>query len=356
MTTKVVLIGGFLGAGKTTLMLRAAQECVRRGATVGLITNDQGVQLVDTALAVQQDLPVREVTGGCFCCNFPDLMTALTQLEQAVQPDVVFAEPVGSCTDLMATVVRPILHYYPQRYSLAPLSVLFDGARSRGHDTPDVTYLYERQLDEAEYILFNKVDLLTHEAVIDQAAQLQRTHPGARVLPMAACTGQGIGDWLDAVLAEESAAQHVLNIDYARYARAEAELGWLNTQGEVVAAQPFLPRNWMTHFLRTFDAALQAQHASIGHVKLQAGTNSGILKASLTASGAPVSWDLDDEIEPVAQLRFTFNARVNTNPAQLERTLHLTFDQVTPSPAFRVHFNHFECFSPAAPQPTYRMV
>ncbi|MEZ4719577.1 MAG: GTP-binding protein [Caldilineaceae bacterium] len=248
MTTKVVLIGGFLGAGKTTLMLRAAQECVRRGATVGLITNDQGVQLVDTALAVQQDLPVREVTGGCFCCNFPDLMTALTQLQQAVQPDVVFAEPVGSCTDLMATVVRPILHYYPQRYTLAPLSVLFDGARSRGHDTPDVTYLYERQLDEAEYILFNKVDLLAHDAVMDQAAQVQRTHPGARAscpFPRVRVKELATG-WMPCC--PRNSAQTVLSIDYAVCPRAEAELGWLNTQGEVVATRPFLPQNWMTHF------------------------------------------------------------------------------------------------------------
>ena len=248
---------------------------------------------------------------------------------------------------LSCTITRTVTHW---RHSPC-----FSTARARGHDTPDVTYLYERQLDEAEYILFNKVDLLAHDAVMDQAAQVQRTHPGARVLPLSASTGQGIGDWLDAVLTEESSAQNVLSIDYARYARAEAELGWLNTQGEVVATRPFLPQNWMTHFLRTFDAALQAQHAAIGHVKLQAGTDSGALKASLTASGAPVSWDLDDELAPVAQLRFTLNARVNTNPAQLERTLHLTFDQVTPSPDFHVRFDHFECFSPAAPQPTYRM-
>src|SRR4051812_48114935 len=99
MTTRLIIVGGFLGAGKTTLMLQAARLLTASGYRVGLVTNDQGANLVDTALVSQQHFPVTEVSGSCFCCAFPDLLWALRQLHEQIQPDVVLAEPVGSCTD-----------------------------------------------------------------------------------------------------------------------------------------------------------------------------------------------------------------------------------------------------------------
>ena len=58
------------GSGKTTLLLQAAKTLINRGYRVGLITNDQGQNLVDTQLASQNEIPVTEVAGGCFCCRF----------------------------------------------------------------------------------------------------------------------------------------------------------------------------------------------------------------------------------------------------------------------------------------------
>src|SRR5256885_871381 len=103
MSTRLIIVGGFLGAGKTTLLLQSARRLTERGYRVGLVTNDQGKDLVDTTLLSQENFPVTEVAGSCFCCAFPDLLQALSQLQDAVQPDVVLAEPVGSCTDLVST-------------------------------------------------------------------------------------------------------------------------------------------------------------------------------------------------------------------------------------------------------------
>ncbi len=82
--TKLILVGGFLGAGKTTLLLAAGKELRARGLRVGLVTNDQSDQLVDTALATQARLPVVEVAGGCFCCRLPDLLSSLDKLQRTV--------------------------------------------------------------------------------------------------------------------------------------------------------------------------------------------------------------------------------------------------------------------------------
>ena len=99
----IVVVGGFLGAGKTTLLLSAARELERRGLRSALILNDQGEALVDAEYASLHGLRHGEVTGGCFCCRFSDLVHVMDDLRR-FSPDVIFAEPVGSCTDLIAAV------------------------------------------------------------------------------------------------------------------------------------------------------------------------------------------------------------------------------------------------------------
>jgi G3E family GTPase len=127
---RYVMIGGFLGAGKTTAMLRIAEQLTGEGLRVGLITNDQSHGLVDTAMLGARGFPVEEITGGCFCCRFNSLVSAADRLSVADAPDVFLAEPVGSCTDLKATVDYPLRRLYGEAYSVAPLSVLVDPVRA----------------------------------------------------------------------------------------------------------------------------------------------------------------------------------------------------------------------------------
>jgi G3E family GTPase len=100
----LVLVGGFLGAGKTTLLLRAARLLHDRGMRAAIITNDQGGALVDTRMAAAAGFDAGEIAGACFCCRFGDFVAAARSL-MAVKPNVIFAEPVGSCMDLSATVL-----------------------------------------------------------------------------------------------------------------------------------------------------------------------------------------------------------------------------------------------------------
>src|SRR5438105_8963386 len=109
---RFVMIGGFLGAGKTTTMARLARFYMNRGQRVGLVTNDQAQDLVDTTSLRAQGFPVEEVAGACFCCRFDDLVGKVGILEKSERPDVILAEPVGSCTDLVATVVLPLKDLY----------------------------------------------------------------------------------------------------------------------------------------------------------------------------------------------------------------------------------------------------
>ena len=71
-----LMIGGFLGAGKTTAILQLARHLTAQGKRVGLITNDQSVGLVDSAVLSHAEFPVEEITGGCFCCRFTRILVA----------------------------------------------------------------------------------------------------------------------------------------------------------------------------------------------------------------------------------------------------------------------------------------
>src|SRR5690349_21321446 len=129
MKTRLIFVGGFLGAGKTSLLLQSLDILKQQGLRAAIITNDQGSDLVDTMLARSHGADVAEVVGGCFCCRFPDLLKTIQDVTDTLHPDVILAEPVGSCTDIVATVVRPLERDFPNVYEVAPFTVLVDPNR-----------------------------------------------------------------------------------------------------------------------------------------------------------------------------------------------------------------------------------
>src|SRR5207245_4405524 len=88
-TIRFIMLGGFLGAGKTTAMARLAKHYMTQGRRVGIVTNDQAQDLVDTHSLREQGFPVEEVAGACFCCKFDDLLSKVGTLETAQHPDVI---------------------------------------------------------------------------------------------------------------------------------------------------------------------------------------------------------------------------------------------------------------------------
>src|SRR5262245_58428028 len=170
---RFIMIGGFLGAGKTTTMARLARFYMDRGQRVGLVTNDQAEALVDTNSLRAQGFPVEEVAGACFCCKFDDLVNKVGVLEKDRRPDVIVAEPVGSCTDLVATVVQPLRDLYCTRFEVAPYPVLFKpshGLRILRNEansgfSPKAAYIFRKQLEEADAIVINRIDELSPDTL-----------------------------------------------------------------------------------------------------------------------------------------------------------------------------------------------
>ncbi|MEC4015436.1 GTP-binding protein [Streptomyces sp. H27-D2] len=321
---------GFLGAGKTTTMAATALALQERGHKVAVITNDQGVDLVDTKLLRSQLDSVAEVTGGCFCCRFEDLVEAVIALVASDDVDTVIAEAVGSCTDLQATVVRPLRRYYGEKMVVAPLTTVvdplryraFDRAARRGEPESDLSYLFRQQLTEADVLAVNKLDTITSQQAVELLDRLRSDHPKAAVVGYAAGQGEGIGSLLDVWAAPPGNGAVALDVDYDRYAAAEAQLAWMNQALDLTAeGNGFDATVWARTVLQELSAWAAARQAVIGHAKLTVELREGdFAKLSLTEAGAEPTLDRSaDATAPVGKA--VVNARVACEPAALDQAV-----------------------------------
>ena len=358
---KLVLVGGFLGAGKTTLLWSAARRLLEDDLQVGLVTNDQADGLVDTALLSQQGFAVREVTGSCFCCNFHGLVDAVQELLDDVNPDIILAEPVGSCADVSATVVRPLKAGYGADFTVCPFTVLADPARLRelaeGREAafhPDAAYIFRKQLEEADHIALNKVDELDGTTAERLRGQLRERFPSRPVHWISALQGEGVGLWLDAVLSGGEAGGQPLDIDYERYAEGERRMGWLNAVVELATDEG--PLRW-DEYCRKLLERLQERwreggHA-VGHVKLLLSDGQGHCVGNITGRRAAIS--LESSLKGSAsEASMTLNARVQEPPDGLEATVRQALEETGAANVTHA-LRELECFRPARPEPTYRL-
>jgi G3E family GTPase len=359
---RYIMIGGFLGAGKTTAILQFAQKLHEQGTRVGLITNDQSIGLVDTALLNSQGLPVEEITGGCFCCRFQSLMDAAGKLTQAAAPDVFIAEPVGSCTDLRAAVSYPLRRIYGDDYEIAPLSVLVDpiragrilGLQPGKAFSEKVLYVYDKQLEEADIIVINKTDLLDASQLERLRSALSAKYPKSQVVAMSARTGEGAEAWHAAMFSGDMDLREAPDVDYEVYAEGEALLGWLNATARVSSGDAFDGNALLRQIADEIQARVEAEGGEIAHLKMtlspDEGNDLGVLNL-VRGDGRPESMhQLQEELDGGELL---VNLRAEADPEVLRGAVLAALEGL--APAIGVNIVHTECFRPAKPQPTYRM-
>jgi G3E family GTPase len=369
MTTKAdyIMLGGFLGAGKTTAILALADWLSNRKRRVGLITNDQSVGLVDTAMLSAHGYPVEEITGGCFCCRFNSLMEASEKLTEDAKPDVFLAEPVGSCTDLRAAVSHPLRRLYGDDFRVAPLSVLLDpirAARILGLEqgaafSPKVRYVYEKQLEEAEVIVINKQDLMDGDQLARLKAAVAERYPRAKVFVVSARDGAGLDEWFTYVLGGAAGEDPAPDIDYEEYAEGEALLGWYNGTATLSAcAEAGVDGNqFLSALAETLRRQLASKGIDIAHLKMTLsptdfGSDIAVLNLVRTDGRAELSHTLKDA---VTAGELIVNLRAEGAPDVLRAAAGEALAEVARESNVEVTVDHEEAFRPGKPNPTYRM-
>lgn len=306
MKPVVAIVGGFLGAGKTTLILRAAGILRSRGIAVAAVLNDQGDDLVDTELARRSGVPADQVSGGCFCCRFPKLVDALDRIA-SYKPEIIFAEAVGSCTDIVATTMRPLLRDYGARFRIAPLTVLIH----ERPDEPDLRFLFEHQVAEADVVIDRTVD---------------------------------VSAWIDMLLSGGiRAGVKEISVDYSRYAEAEAALGWLNARVTVRPRTPMAPAMIVGPLLDELDSGLTASGIRIVHLKAMGQCESGYVKAAVTMNGREPEVEGALDASPAAEHEILLNLRALGAPERLREIVERAFSELG------AEWRAVQAFRPAPP-------
>jgi G3E family GTPase len=358
---RFVMVGGFLGAGKTTTLARLARYYSCRGQRVGLVTNDQAADLVDTNNLRAQGFPVEEVAGACFCCRFNDLVGRVEKLDGSERPDIILAEPVGSCTDLVATVVQPLKDLYGDRFQVAPYAVLFKpshGLRILRNEadagfSPKAAYIFRKQLEEADAILINRIDELDRAAREELTALVTANYPGTPVLPVSARSGEGFEGLIQLLEQDGSFGRKILEIDYDTYAEGEAELGWLNSAIRVTGRAPFSLDDFLLDVLNRLHACTIGVKAEVAHLKAIGLWQGTFGVANLVSTRTVPELSLPSHAQ-VQEADVIVNARVALDPATLDQFVQSVVEAACTAVRASGEFRKTQSFRPGRPTPTHR--
>ncbi len=369
---RVYIVGGFLGAGKTTALTALAGRLAAKGLRSAIVTNDRTAGLVDSEIVRAKGIAFREISGSCICCQFKDYLNAADTLLQEFQPDAILTEPIGTCAGLPETILKPLRAYTQDRYEVMPLSVLADPQRvvdSLGTDSPSgmrsstpesIRTLIENQLDEADRILLTKADIIPEE-ILDRARQLIWERFGAKrpslgIQTISAITGQGLDEWLDALEEPQKDSAETTVIDREQHQRAEASLGWLNLEARLYPAA-----SWqvdLTAFVQGFFARLldRLQGTFIGHLKLFAESKTGTLKANVTDWQQGVSVEmLEPADESSRQVNegawIVINLRAAQSPEALEENTVRSIKEIADIQQAKVEIVRCNAVRPDGPEP-----
>jgi G3E family GTPase len=361
------MIGGFLGAGKTTALGKLARELSDQGYRIGLITNDQGRNLVDTTMLRSQGFATEEIPGGCFCCRFNSLVDAAERLTANTSPDIFIAEPVGSCTDLAATVTYPLRRMYQDNFVVAPISVLVDPVRAQrvfglqkgGNFSEKVIYIYKKQIEEADIVIISKSDLLNDKQLEALRQAILKEFPGKEILAVSARTGKNLETWFSRIIDAKQAARTAMKVDYEIYADGEALLGWLNCTINLVAKKAFDSDKFLKQLATAIQKRLTAKKSEVAHMKMTLspeGSLSGEI-AGINLVRNDFVPELSFRLEtPVKKGQLIINLRAEAAPDVLGTAVREGLAATAKKfPTLVATVDHLEHFRPGKPTPTHRI-
>jgi len=352
-------VGGFLGAGKTTAIRALAKLFAQKGVKTAAITNDQAAGLVDTIFLTSEGLATEEVAGSCFCCNFNGLTQAINHSIATAAPGVILAEPVGSCTDIVATVILPLQDLMKDKVKVHAYSVLVEPLRWKelaegATDVPwSMKYLFDKQVEEADCVVLTKTDTIGPSVLETIQASFGSRYPQARFLSISSRDGEGLEKWMEAVLSTPPGNRWLREIDYEKYAQAEAEMGWLNAEADIMFPVPADGRDAAVRATLGMADRITGLKGRIGHVKVLAIGDTGGVKAGITVSGQ--GGQLDGSFSgPVSRLHLTLNARATVPPGDLADIIISVMADFRRSDGARTDIAYLNTFRPAPPNPTHR--
>jgi G3E family GTPase len=184
---RLLIVAGFLGSGKTTLVIKLAQAAAQKKLRSAILVNEIGEVGIDDQLMRQLDLNVWELAGGCICCTLSaGLLRDLHKLDCDYDPDLVVLETTGAARP--ADVVDALRYYQGRPLQEVRTVVLVDPLRLT-KAAKIIGPLIQSQIAPADVLLVNKADLATAAQIAETEGYLQTINATAPMVRTSAIAG-----------------------------------------------------------------------------------------------------------------------------------------------------------------------
>ncbi|MBR6561736.1 MAG: cobalamin biosynthesis protein P47K [Oscillospiraceae bacterium] len=190
---KILLLGGFLGSGKTSVLLPLAKYMTEHstytGTRVAIIENEIGDVSIDGITLRNAGLSVQELFSGCICCTLgAELIGGLMQIEREQNPEWVIIEATGvACPGNVADNIRQYIKNCTQSHV-----VVVSDAERLTRLLRAITHIAPQQIRDAEVLLINKIDLVDEATLIEAEATLREYNETAPIFRI--CAKDGIDE------------------------------------------------------------------------------------------------------------------------------------------------------------------
>jgi G3E family GTPase len=191
---KISQVAGFLGCGKTTLMLKLSLAVADAGQRkVALVVNEIGEIPVDGKIIEESGMRMRDIGGGCICCEVASTFAKTVYgLYKEFQPDHVLVEPTGVAVPHQVKLAAKMAGR-DAKVSMGPAVVLFDATRpAELLDMEMLGQLVTTQVKDADVVAISKVDAVDESTLDDTTQKVRELNPKAQILRLSSFTGLGV--------------------------------------------------------------------------------------------------------------------------------------------------------------------
>ena len=198
---KVVTIGGYLGSGKTTALMKICPILHDKyNAKIALIVNELGDVPVDGRIVEESELNVKEIFGGCICCTVAGtFQRTLGVLKREFNPDIVITEPTGVAIPHQLKLVAAMA-FRDYKIGMGPAIILFDASRPEICDDEILGRLVRTQVEDADFVPLSKVDIASEEDIQKSIQIIREVNKNAEIFRFSSVTGEGVDRMIEIII------------------------------------------------------------------------------------------------------------------------------------------------------------
>lgn len=277
MLTKIMVVSGFLGSGKTTSMLALANYIDSNIGKASIIVNDLGSNLVDTKYSLKMNKSITEIPSGCICYQMDNVINKLYNIEKKEKPNIIISDIPGCGVGALDHVYHKLNKDYSDHFELVPFTVIVDPERLKilidiknaeiMNINKELSYLMIKQLEEADLIVLNKIDLISELEIEKNLNFLKSLYPNTTIIPISAKYNKNIDIFANYILNNTSQLKNI-EIEQEKFVNAENLLSWYNRRISIITEKPIDINKYAEELMNLIKEKLIEKRANTLHFKI----------------------------------------------------------------------------------------